>query len=100
MSHKINTRQVEGARGELLELDTTDGEPLLSRATVTAVVGAILALAVSFGVDLSDGQQTAILAVAVAAAPLLAAWWARRKAWSGKTVGEVVTHVEDQATRP
>lgn len=100
MSHKINTRQVEGDGGRLLELDKTDREPLLSRATITAAVGAVLALAISFGVDLSDGQQTAITTVAVVAAPLIAAWWARRKSWSGKTVTEVVEHVEDQVTRP
>lgn len=100
MTHKANTRTVQGAHGELLELDTADGEPLLSRAAVTAVVGALLSLAVSFGLDLSPGQQAAITAVAVAAAPIIAAWWARRKSWSGRTVAQVVEHVEEAATRP
>jgi hypothetical protein len=100
MTHKANTRMVEGAGGEPLELDPTDGNPLLSRAVVTALVAAILALAVSFGVDLSDSQQAAITAVAVAAAPIVLGVWARRKVWSGKTVGEVVDRQLDQATRP
>lgn len=89
-----STKLVEGAGGRTLEVDTGSGEPLLSRAAITAAVAAALSLLVSFGVDLTPAQQAAVTAVALIVVPLLAAWWARRKTWSGKTVGEVL----DKAT--
>jgi len=52
-------------------------EPLVTRATIVAGVGAVLALLAAFGLDLSDAQQNAILGVALVAAPLMVAFLAR-----------------------
>lgn len=52
-------------------------EPLITVATVTAAVTAILALLTAFGISLSDQQQTAILGVVAVAAPLVVALVAR-----------------------
>lgn len=68
--------------------DPTDREPVLRPAVIVAVVGAVLALAVSLGLDLDGGQQAAVMAVVTAGAPLLAGWLGRRKAWSGASVAE------------
>lgn len=87
------TKLVEGAHGRTLEVDN-EAEPLLTRAAITAVVAAALSLLASFGLDLTQGQQAAVTAVALVVVPLVAAWWARRKTWSGKTVNEVL----DKAT--
>ena len=54
-------------------------EPLVTVASITALVGALIALLVSFGVKLTGDQQTAILAVTTVVAPLLVAAIARRK---------------------
>lgn len=54
-------------------------EPLLTAGGITAAVTALLALLVAFGVDLTEGQSTAILGVAGVVAPLIMAWAARAK---------------------
>lgn len=54
-------------------------EPLVTVATITALVAAILGLLVSFGIDLTKDQQNAILAVAAVVAPLVVAAFARGK---------------------
>jgi len=54
-------------------------EPLITRASITAIGGVIVTLLISFGVDLSQ-EQTAALAAAVAvAAPFLVAALTRPK---------------------
>lgn len=91
---------VEGAGGEQLELDERSKEPVLKPAAITAAVGFVLSLAISFGLDLSDVQQGAILGLATIAAPFVAGWLARRRAWSGRKVAEVLDIQLDKATRP
>lgn len=54
-------------------------EPLVTRATITAVVTAALALLVAFGVDLSTAKQTAIIGAVAVAAPLVVALVTRHK---------------------
>ena len=54
-------------------------EPLVTVATITALIAAVLGLLVSFGIDLSKDQQNAILAVAAVVAPLVVAAFARSK---------------------
>lgn len=54
-------------------------EPLLTAATVTGFVAAVVALLVAFGVDLSGDEQTAILGVAAVVAPFVVAFAARGK---------------------
>jgi hypothetical protein len=54
-------------------------EPAAVIGTATAVVAALIALLVSFGVDISDDQQNAILALVGVAAPIVAGVLIRRK---------------------
>ena len=53
-------------------------EPVVTIASITAAVAALIALLTAFGVPLSDDQQKAILALVAVAAPLVAAVLARR----------------------
>ncbi len=52
-------------------------EPLVTVATLTAAVVALIGLAVEFGLNLSGDQQTAILAAVAVFAPLIVAAVAR-----------------------
>jgi len=54
-------------------------EPLISTATAVAVVTAVIALLVAFGVGLNDDQRTAILGFTAVAVPLVTALLARSK---------------------
>lgn len=54
-------------------------EPVLTATSVTAVVSAVLALAVAFGVEFTDAQVAAILGLVGTVAPLALALWARSK---------------------
>lgn len=48
-------------------------EPVLTSASITALVSAVIALLVAFGLKLNGDQQTAILGVVAIAAPLVVA---------------------------
>lgn len=66
-------------------------EPLITVASVTAVITAVVGLLVAFGVPLTDEQQTAILAVVAAVAPLAVGLVARQLVTpNGKVVEYVV----------
>ena len=54
-------------------------EPVLTAASISAVVSAVLALLVAFGLDLSETQTAAILGVVGAVVPLVTAVVARAK---------------------
>lgn len=54
-------------------------EPLVTRASIIALVTAVLTLLVAFKVDLSDGQRDAILGIAAVVAPLVVAAVTRHK---------------------
>jgi hypothetical protein len=54
-------------------------EPVLSAGTTSAAIAAVIALLVSFGFDISDDQQSAILGVVAVLAPIVAAIAARPK---------------------
>lgn len=54
-------------------------EPVITVASLTALVAATLGLLVSFGIDVSKDQQNAILAVVAVVAPLAVAAFARSK---------------------
>jgi hypothetical protein len=56
-----------------------NNEPLITVGTVTAAVTALLAAAVAFGLDLTDEQTTAVLAVVAVLAPFVVAFTARGK---------------------
>lgn len=50
---------------------TPASEPVVTTASITAAVSALIALLVSFGVDLTEAQTTAILGVVAVVAPLV-----------------------------
>lgn len=96
----MSTKIVEGEHGRLLKLDPSSTDPVLQRAAVTAVAGLIAGVAARYGLPLSEGWADAVAVTLVVGLPLLAGWWARRKAWSGATVAEVLDRQLDQVTRP
>jgi ABC-type nickel/cobalt efflux system permease component RcnA len=65
---------------------TAPKEPLAYVAAITAFVVAALALFVSFGLDISDDQQAAILGFIAPAAVIVTALWSRLKVWSPASV--------------
>lgn len=65
-------------------------EPAVVIGTVTAAVASIIALLVSFGVDLSQGQQVAILGVIAGVGPLAVALITRSKVVPIANVVQVV----------
>lgn len=54
-------------------------EPVLTAASIAGVVSAVLALAIAFGVDISESQTAAILGVVGTVAPIVLAFVARAK---------------------
>lgn len=54
-------------------------EPLVTASFITALVTAVIALVVALGIDISDDQQTAILGLCAALAPVAVALLARSK---------------------
>ncbi len=46
-------------------------EPVISTATITAAVSAVIGVLVAFGVPLSEDQKVAVLALVAVAAPLV-----------------------------
>lgn len=74
----------------------TTTEPVISTATVTSAVTAVIALLVAFGLPLTDAQQVAILGVTAVVAPLVVIY-ARR--WTVPSA-QVVERTERQADGP
>lgn len=54
-------------------------EPVVTVASITAAVAALIGVLVAFGVPLTDDQQKALLGLVAVVAPLVAAVIARRK---------------------
>ena len=71
--------------------DPMSSEPLVTVATITAGVAAIIALLVSFGVPVTPEQQTAILGVVAVVAPIVVALVARGRVTRNTRVVESVT---------
>jgi hypothetical protein len=70
--------------------DPTSSEPALAVGTVTAAAGAVLALLVAFGLNLTSAQTASILGVTTVAAPLVSAWFTRGRVYSPKTVARMM----------
>lgn len=68
-------------------------EPVFTVATITSAVAAVVALVVAFGVPLTEDQQTAILSLAAVVAPLIAAYFARKRVTPVRTTAR---HVPNQ----
>ena len=71
--------------------DPMSSEPLVTVASITAGVAAIIALLVSFGVPVTPEQQTAILRVVAVGAPIVVALVARGRVTPNTRVVESVT---------
>lgn len=54
-------------------------EPLITAATVVAIFAAGLQVLVVFGLGLEPEQIKALMGLVTVTAPLVVAWWARRK---------------------
>ena len=65
-------------------------EPLITIGTLTALVAAVVALLVAFGVPLTGDQREAILGAAAVVAPLVVAFLSRPKVTPNATVAELV----------
>ena len=75
---------------DLYNPDETSTQPLISVGTITAAGTAVLALVAAFGLDLSDDQQAAVLAVLAVVAPIVVTWWGRRKVYAPATVAKLL----------
>lgn len=69
-----------------------DGEP----TAIVALVTTLIALAVSFGLDLTQEQSGLIIAVVI----ILAGGVARQHSYSPRTVEEIVNEVADHPSSP
>ncbi len=65
-------------------------EPLAGVAAVTTFIVAAIALFVSFGLKISDDQQSAILGFIAPAAVIVTVLWSRLKVFAPKTVRQMV----------
>lgn len=93
------SRIVEGQGGQPLVLDDKSQEPLLVPMLTAALTHGVAVL-VAFNVELTGAQQAAVIGLPAVVVPLGAWLWARRRAWSGRTVAEVLDRQLDQVTRP
>lgn len=71
-------------------------EPAVATGTAAALVAAILALLVAFGVDLSPDQEKAILGVVAILGPLVSSWLIRRNVWSRASHEEEVAKARER----
>lgn len=68
----------------------SSGEPILTTASLTAIIIAVIALLVAFGIPLTDDQQKAIIALVGVIAPFVVWAIARRSTTPSKNVAAVV----------
>lgn len=71
-------------------------EPLAAVAVITTFVVALIALVVSFGLNISDAQQSAILGFVAPAAVLVTVLWSRLRVFAPRTVRQMVQHARDE----
>lgn len=62
-----------------MDLRTPKNEPVLSAGVVTGIVSALIVLLTTFGVDITQEQQAAIMGVLVLIVPIAIAFWPRSK---------------------
>lgn len=78
-----------------------DNEPAVTGGSVVAVVTALLALVVAFGVPITDQQREAILAVVGVVAPLAVALLVRKHVTpTAKVEDQVAQAVSEAVTVP
>jgi hypothetical protein len=67
-----------------------ESEPAITIAGIVSLIGAVIALLVAFGIDVTETQRDAILAVATIGLPIAAGLLIRRKVFSPATHAEEV----------
>lgn len=65
-------------------------EPLLTRATIVALVTAVLGALVAFNVDLTEKQTAAVIVLAGVLSPFVVAWAGRSSVFAPRTVRKMV----------
>lgn len=73
-------------------------EPAVIISAIVSLATALLGVAVAFGVDLSSNQQTALLGVAAAVAPLVAGALIRARVFAPASVDSLVREAVVVAT--
>lgn len=73
---------------------TYTGDPSAQGGTVGALVAAVIALLVAFGVPISSEQTVAVLGAVAVAGPPLTALLIRRRAWRPSSVAATLDEVE------
>lgn len=68
----------------------TSKEPAALVGMITGLVSAVIALAIAYGVDISDDQQAAIMGLVAALAPIIAGIVTRSKVYSPSTTQSLV----------
>lgn len=76
--------------------DPESREPLAKPATWTALVAALTATAVGFGLPIPDQAAVGLVSLAAVAGPLAVWAWGRRRAWSGASAADLATRSERQ----
>lgn len=71
-------------------MPSRESDPSGFWGSLTAAVGALLALLVSFGVPLTEEQTVAILGFGTALGPIVTQWLIRKDAWSPVSVHDEV----------
>lgn len=71
--------------------DRESREPLAKPATWTALVAALVAVLVAFGVPIPKEAAAALVGLAAVAGPLAVWVWGRRRAWSGASAADLAT---------
>ncbi len=64
-------------------------EPLITTALLTSAATSLIAVLVSFGLDIPEQQQVAILGAVAVFAPIAVAWAGRHQVWTTASVDKM-----------
>ena len=85
-------------------MNILESHPVITSATVTSLVTALMVLLVSFGIPITDDQRNAIISVVAIVAPFAVIWWAQRKTTPlvdpTDSDGEALTRYDGQPSIP
>lgn len=80
--------------------NTNTTEPTVIVGAISAVVAALMALLIAFGIDITPDQTVAVLGVVAAVGPFVAALFIRRKVTPNINVVEAVTREGEVVAGP
>lgn len=85
-------------------MNIQDTQPVITSATVVAVITALVALLVAFGVPVTEEQKIAIIGFVAVVAPLATIFWSKRKTTTlvdpTDVDGESLTRYDGQPSIP